>query len=102
MATKSRLFGRGLCGTTLRYAHEVRSATAYLATIPAMELPDELVSVAEELIDAKLRHSGAAHPFGATSTTSTRTSRWKPLLTTVSVSLPPTPARSNESIRSAH
>jgi DNA end-binding protein Ku len=46
-------FGKGLCGTTLRYAHEIRAAADYFADIADMELPDELIEVAERIIDAK-------------------------------------------------
>jgi non-homologous end joining protein Ku len=47
-------FGNGLCGTTLRYAHEIRDANEYLAGIPDMDLPEELIAVAEQIIEAKL------------------------------------------------
>jgi DNA end-binding protein Ku len=47
-------FGKGLCGTTLRYAHEIRDATEYFADIPDMELPEELIAVAEQIIEAKI------------------------------------------------
>src|SRR4029079_11335656 len=45
--------GKGLCGTTLRYAHEVRSEADYFADIPDIELPEEMVEVAELIIRAK-------------------------------------------------
>jgi len=45
--------GKGLSGTTLRYAHEVRDAGAYFAGISDLELPEELIEVAEQIIEAK-------------------------------------------------
>lgn len=45
--------GPGLCGTTLRYAHEVRSEAEYFADIPEIELPEEMVEVAAHIIRAK-------------------------------------------------
>jgi DNA end-binding protein Ku len=45
--------GKGLCGTTLRYAHEVRDAGDYFARISHLELPEELIEVAEQIIEAK-------------------------------------------------
>jgi Ku protein len=45
--------GKGLCGMTLRYAHEVRSEAEYFAGIPDLELPDEMLQVAEHIMEAK-------------------------------------------------
>jgi DNA end-binding protein Ku len=45
--------GAGMIGFTLRYAHEVRSAAEYFAEIPKLELPDEMVEVAERIIEMK-------------------------------------------------
>jgi DNA end-binding protein Ku len=47
-------FGKGLCGTTLRYAHEVRDAADDFADVPELELPEELIAVAKQIIEAKL------------------------------------------------
>jgi DNA end-binding protein Ku len=45
--------GDGMLGFTLRYAHEVRSAAEYFAGIPKIELPDEMLEVAERIIEMK-------------------------------------------------
>src|SRR5205085_10967848 len=45
--------GDGLVGFTLRYAHEVRSPVEYFAEIPKLTLPDELMEVAERIIEMK-------------------------------------------------
>jgi DNA end-binding protein Ku len=44
---------QGLCGVTLRYAHEVRSAEEYFDSIPQLDLPDELMNLAEHIIATK-------------------------------------------------
>jgi DNA end-binding protein Ku len=46
--------GTGLRGITLRYAHEVRSEAEYFADIPNMVLPDEMLRVAEHILDTKM------------------------------------------------
>jgi non-homologous end joining protein Ku len=46
--------GTGLRGITLRYAHEVRSEAEYFADIPNMTLPDEMLRVAEHILDTKM------------------------------------------------
>jgi DNA end-binding protein Ku len=45
--------GDGLMGFTLRYAHEVRSPAEYFAGIAKLELPDEMLEVAERIIEMK-------------------------------------------------
>jgi DNA end-binding protein Ku len=45
--------GMGLRGTTLRYAHEVRSETEYFSEIPPMELPEEMVRITEHILETK-------------------------------------------------
>jgi DNA end-binding protein Ku len=45
--------GNGLRGVTLRYAHEVRSEAEYFADIPDIELPDEMLRVAEHILETK-------------------------------------------------
>ena len=45
--------GMGLRGFTLRYAHEVRSETEYFANIPPITLPQEMVGIAEHLLETK-------------------------------------------------
>ncbi len=46
--------GRGLRGITLRYAHEVRSEMEYLADIPKIALPDEMLQITKHILDTKL------------------------------------------------
>ena len=46
--------GNGLCGTTLRYAHEVRSEADAFAKIPDLALPDEVMEVAQRILEAKM------------------------------------------------
>jgi DNA end-binding protein Ku len=45
--------GNGLRGTTLRYAHEVRSEQEYFADIPRMKLPDEMLKITEHILQTK-------------------------------------------------
>jgi DNA end-binding protein Ku len=45
--------GRGLRGTTLHYAHEVRSDADYFADIPKLALPDDMLEVAKHILKAK-------------------------------------------------
>lgn len=50
---------KGLVGTTLRYAYEVREAGAYFDEIPAVDLSKELLDLASHIIDTK---AGAFDP----------------------------------------
>jgi DNA end-binding protein Ku len=50
---------RGMVGTTLRYAYEVRTDGAYFETIPDVDLSKELLDLASHIIDTK---SGAFQP----------------------------------------
>ena len=45
--------GKGLRGMTLRYAHEVRDAAEYFAPIPDLSLPDEMLEVAQHILETK-------------------------------------------------
>jgi DNA end-binding protein Ku len=45
--------GQGLRGTTLHYAHEVRSEAEYFAGIPKLTLPDEMLDVAKHILKTK-------------------------------------------------
>jgi Ku protein len=45
--------GSGLCGVTLRYAHEVREAAEFFSPIPEIDLPHDMVETAAMLIDKK-------------------------------------------------
>ena len=46
--------GLGLRGMTLRYAHEIRGEAEYFADIPKMELPPQMLSLAEHIVESKL------------------------------------------------
>lgn len=48
--------GKGLLATTLRYPYEVRQDSEYFADIDDIKLPDEMLSIAEVIIDRKLGH----------------------------------------------
>jgi Ku protein len=45
--------GNGLCGVTLRFAHEVRRQEEYFSGIPEMKLPVEMVKLAQQIIETK-------------------------------------------------
>jgi DNA end-binding protein Ku len=45
--------GRGLRGTTLHYAHEVRNDAEYFVDIPKLTLPDEMLEVAKHILKTK-------------------------------------------------
>ncbi len=47
---------QGLMATTLRYAYEVRDAKPYFADIPPVKLPDEMVELAEHILETKAGH----------------------------------------------
>ena len=44
-------FGKGIMGTTLHYPYEIRSDEAVFEEIPEMKLPDQMVGLAEDIID---------------------------------------------------
>jgi Ku protein len=46
--------GSGLFGITLRYAHEIRSETEYFSDIPQMTLPNEMLRIAEHILETKI------------------------------------------------
>lgn len=48
--------GKGLLATTLRSANEVRSETAYFEDISDMELPEEMLAIAMDIVDRKTAH----------------------------------------------
>src|SRR5438045_4174222 len=52
-------FGKGIMGTTLHYPYEIRSDEAVFEEIPDVKLPDQMVGLAEEIID---RMSGEFEP----------------------------------------
>jgi DNA end-binding protein Ku len=49
-------FDRGLLGTTLRYAYEVREAAGYFEEIPELKLPKEMKDLAAHIVDSKSAH----------------------------------------------
>src|SRR5262245_7342419 len=56
MARRERImmlepFGKGLMGTTLLYPYEIRSEESVFEEIPDLKLPDQMVGLAEEIID---------------------------------------------------
>ncbi len=46
-------FGKGLLGTTLHYAYEVRKAEDYFSGISDIKVPDEMLKLAEHILDTK-------------------------------------------------
>ena len=48
-------YERGLLGTTLHYAYEVRNSQDYFADIPELSAAPELLRLAEHILDGKLR-----------------------------------------------
>src|SRR6266581_828046 len=53
-------FEQGLMATTLRYAYEVRDARPYFEDIPPVKLPDEMVKLAEHILETKAGHFNPA------------------------------------------
>jgi len=53
--------GLGLRGMTLRYAHEIRSEAEYFADIPELDLPREMLGVAEHIVAAMLANFDPAY-----------------------------------------
>jgi len=56
MARRERImmlepFGKGLMGTTLLYPYEIRGEESVFEEIPDLKLPDQMVGLAEEIID---------------------------------------------------
>jgi DNA end-binding protein Ku len=45
--------GDGIRGTTLRYSHEIRHAADYFSGIPQLKLPDEMLRIAEHIVETK-------------------------------------------------
>ena len=46
--------GKGICGTTLRYAHEIKNEAEYFDRIPDLTLPDDLLEIAERILESKM------------------------------------------------
>jgi DNA end-binding protein Ku len=44
---------QGLMATTLRYGYEIRDAKPYFEDIPSVRLPDEMVKLAEHILDPR-------------------------------------------------
>ena len=52
--------GKGLLGTVLRYASEVRNEDSYFEDIPDLKLPEEMIDLAHVIIEKKAGHFDAA------------------------------------------
>ncbi len=46
-------WGKGLLGTTLRYLYELRDAEAYFEDIPEVQIPSDMLALAEHILDSK-------------------------------------------------
>jgi DNA end-binding protein Ku len=46
--------GNGIRAITLRYSHEVRDEASYFAEIPKLKLPEEMLRVAEQIVETKM------------------------------------------------
>ena len=46
-------WGKGLLGTTLRYPYEHRDAEAYFEDIPEVQIPKDMLALAEHILDSK-------------------------------------------------
>jgi DNA end-binding protein Ku len=46
-------FGKGLLGTTLHYAYEVRKADDYFDDIPDVKISNEMLKLAEHIVESK-------------------------------------------------
>src|SRR4051812_43261853 len=44
----------GIRGITLRYTHEIRNEASYFAEIPKLKLPEEMLRVAEHIVQTKM------------------------------------------------
>jgi DNA end-binding protein Ku len=53
--------GLGFRGMTLRYAHEIRSEAEYFADIPELDLPREMLGVAEHIVAAMMANFDPAY-----------------------------------------
>jgi DNA end-binding protein Ku len=56
MARRERImmlepFAKGIMGTTLHYPYEIRSEEAVFEEIPELKLPDQMIGLAEDIID---------------------------------------------------
>jgi DNA end-binding protein Ku len=49
-------FDKGLLGTTLRYAYEVREPAGYFEDVPDLKLPAEMKELAAHIVDSKATH----------------------------------------------
>ncbi len=48
--------GKGILGTTLRYDYEVRDENQYFSEIPSVRVPNEMLDLAEHILDSKAGH----------------------------------------------
>ena len=49
-------FDKGLMATILRYGYEIRNDKPYFEDLPEMKLPDEMVKLAEHILETKAGH----------------------------------------------
>ncbi|MBO0755110.1 MAG: Ku protein [Bradyrhizobiaceae bacterium] len=54
-------FDKGLLGTTLRYAYEVRDKAGYFEDIPDLKLPAEMKELAGHIVSSKSGHFDPSH-----------------------------------------
>jgi DNA end-binding protein Ku len=47
-------YGKGLLGTTLHYAHEVRDASTYFADLPELALAPDMLALATQILESKV------------------------------------------------
>ncbi len=52
--------GNGIRGITLRYSHEVRDEAGFFKNIPKLRLPDEMLRVAEYIVETKTSNFDSA------------------------------------------
>jgi DNA end-binding protein Ku len=45
--------GDGIRGITLRYSHEIRDVANYFSDVPKLKLPDEMLRIAEHIVETK-------------------------------------------------
>jgi DNA end-binding protein Ku len=57
--------GNGIRGVTLRYSHEIRDESGYFAEIPKLKLPEEMLRVAQHIVETKMSDFDPALPRGS-------------------------------------
>jgi DNA end-binding protein Ku len=87
--------GNGLRGMTLRYAHEVRSEDEYFSDIPEIKLPDEMLRIAEHILETKTADFDRAFLEDRYRTVLVEMLRSKQAELQVTISAPPPPSGQN-------